>query len=634
VFIMSNVFFDLRGRTFARACAHAHLLHPTPAAFAAACLALSLGAQAQAAAPSVASEQVVVTANRWPQPLSTVLTDISVIDRTAIERTGAFNLAEVLARLPGIEFTRNGGAGGTTGVFIRGGESRHAAVYLDGVRIDSQATGGAFWEQIPLELIDRIEVLRGPAAAMYGSDAIAGVVQLFTRRGQNAFIPNASFTAGSDDTQQGQVGLSGTSGALDYALSASLGRSTGFNARTTTTANPDTDGWRRSSANARVGLQLQPQHRVDLALLSSRLRAQFDGFSPGVDDLNLYTLTTASATWLARWNDTSNTRVSVSQTESSLETQPSFYRTETTLRNFTLQHEQRVGAHAWVATLERREDELFNPATAFAGSLQGQRHQDGIGFSWHGNFGSHGIQAHVRHDQDSEFGGKSTGSLAWGWRFLPQWRLTASAATSFRAPTLYQRFSQYGTASLVPESGRNAEVGVSWAAAGTEASLRVWRNQVSNLINFGAPGPCVDSFGCYENVGRARLEGVTLSGKGKLGAVSWHGSLNWHDPRNTQTDKLLQRRARQLATVGADTSWAGWTWGAEVQAVGARFEDAANTQRMGGYGLLNLVASTPLLPGLMLQARVDNVADKAYELAQTYATAGRTAQLSLRWTLP
>jgi vitamin B12 transporter len=123
-----------------------------------------------------------------------------------------------------------------------------------------------------------------------------------------------------------------------------------------------------------------------------------------------------------------------------------------------------------------------------------------------------------------------------------------------------------------------------------------------------------------------------VDGRTRLAGVSLRGSLDWHDPRNQATDKLLARRARRLATLGADTDWAGWTLGAEVQAAGERFNDAANKERLGGYALFNLVAGRALMPGLELQARVDNLADKAYETARTYANPGRTLLVSLRWT--
>lgn len=609
---------------------HSPNASPSPAlrSCALAALALfSLAAEAQQAA-----EPVIVTANRVVQPLSSVLGDVSVVERSTIERSGASNVADVLARLPGIEFARNGGPGGTTSVFIRGGENRHIAVYLDGVRLDSQSTGGALWEQIPLDQIDRIEVLRGPAAAVYGSDAVGGVVQLFSKRGKKGLQPNASVSVGSYRTLQAQAGLSGGADGLDYALSGSHGRSDGFSARTNATSNPDDDGWRRSSISGRVGFQLAPQHRVDASLLATNLRAQYDG-SLKDDDLSYHTLRTGSLGWQGRWSDDSISRVQLSESRSTYETQPNYYRTETTLRNFLFQHEQRLGSQRLTIAAERREDELLNPATAFSGVLEGERAQNALSLGWLGDFGDHALQAHLRRDDDSEFGGKSTGSLAWGWRFAPQWRVTASAATSFRAPTLYQRFSEYGVGSLTPESGRNIELGLRWAAGGSELGLVGWRNKVSDLINFGAPGRCLSPFGCYENVGHAQYKGATLSGRTSVANVALHGSLDWHEPKNVETGKLLVRRAKRLATFGADTDLAGWTLGTEVQAAGVRFENAANTQRLGGYGLVNVYVGRKLMPGLTLEARIDNLGDKQYELARTYATAGRSGQITLRWAM-
>ncbi len=582
----------------------------------------------------VTLERVVVTANRTPQPLSTVLADISVIAREDIERSGVTGVADLLARQPGIEFTRNGGPGTSTSIFIRGSETRHTAVYIDGVRVDSQSVGGAVWEQIPLDLIDHIEVVRGPAAAVYGSDAVAGVVQLFTKRGSGPARPTASVTIGSYRTLQGQVGVSGSVDALNYSLSAAQGRSDGFDATKPGAFghNPDQDGWNRSSVQGRVGYQLSTEHRIDASMLASNLKSGYDG-SATTDDRNYLNLRTGNVAWQGKWNADATSRLQLGETRSTYETQPSLYRTETTLRDYTLQHDQRLGTNLVTATLERREDRLFNPATAFGAEFGGKRHQDAMGLGWRGDFGEHGLQAHVRRDQDSEFGGKSTGSLAWGWAFMPQWRVTASAATSFRVPTLYQRFSQYGVSSLVPESGRNVELGLRWATPRSEASLTAWRNQMTNLIAFGSPGPCLSTFGCYANVGRAQLEGATLAGRTQVADVTLRGSLDWHDPRNLGSDKVLQRRARRLATFGAETALAGWVLGTEVQAAGVRYEEAANTLVLGGYALVSVYLSKPLMQGLSIDARIDNLGDKQYELARNYSTAGRNGQVTLRWTL-
>lgn len=578
-------------------------------------------------------EPVFVTATRTPQPQAAVLGDVSVIEREEIESSGVVSIADLLVKLPGIQMSRNGGPGAATSLFVRGGESRHTAVYLDGARVDSQTTtGGAMWERIPIELVERIEVLRGPAAAVYGSDAIAGVVQIFTRRGRTGVHPFASVTLGSQRTRQAEAGISGVAGIVDYAISAANGRSDGFDA-TTAASNPDQDGWHRGSAQARVGLQITPRQRVEATLLNSHLRARYDGFTPGLDDTGRNTLTTGTLSWEGQWSENSTTRVSMGQTRSTYETQPDYYRTETTLRNLLLQQTQRVGANTFTASYERREDKLYNPATTWVPALEGERHQDGVALGWGAEYGKHSLQLQARRDEDSEFGGKTTGSAAWGWRFAPAWRATASAATSFRVPTLYQRFGPYGNPDLVPERGRNIEVGLRRGAGDNEVSLVAWRNRVSNLISYGAAGPCQDVWGCYENTDRARLDGLTLAGKTKLGVFALRGSLDWQNPRNAETGKQLARRARHYASAGASTRWAGWTFDADLQLSGKRWDDSANTKRLGAYTLVNLGVSRPLGRGLTLQARLDNALDKHYELANGYATAGRSWQATLRWAL-
>ena len=186
---------------------------------------------AQSPAASTLKE-VVVAATRVAQPLSDLVADVSIIDRAQIERSGASGFADLMARLPGVEFQRNGGPGTTTSVYLRGAETRFTAVFIDGVRIDSQATGGASWEAIPLGQIDRIEILRGPAAAVYGSDALGGAIQIFTRRGEGGFTPYVGLGFGTDNTRKAEAGFSGASGAFDYSLGLADDQSDGYNART------------------------------------------------------------------------------------------------------------------------------------------------------------------------------------------------------------------------------------------------------------------------------------------------------------------------------------------------------------------------------------------------------------------
>ena len=164
------------------------------------------------------SPPVVVTANRVAQPLTDVLADVTLIDEQQIQRSGAVNVADLLARQPGLELSRNGGPGTASSLFIRGADTRFTAVYIDGVRVDSQSTGGAPWEAIALGQVERIEIVRGPAAAVYGSDAVAGVVQIFTKKGEGGFSPYVGVGAGNRRTGKVEAGFSGKTGAVDYSL--------------------------------------------------------------------------------------------------------------------------------------------------------------------------------------------------------------------------------------------------------------------------------------------------------------------------------------------------------------------------------------------------------------------------------
>ena len=617
-----------------------------------ACLPLALvsafGGLAHAQEVSTLRE-TVVTANRTPQALSELVGDVSVVDSETIERSGATGVADLLARLPGIEISRSGGVGNTTSLYIRGAETRFTAVYLDGVRIDSQSTGGAGWEGIPLSQIDRIEVLRGPAAAVYGSDAVGGVIQLFTRRGEEGVLPYAGIAFGSKGLRRIEGGVSGKSGLFDYSFGVAHEESKGYNVQPVSKrnvvkdgfTNPDRDGYNSTSGNAKLGFQITPDQRVEATLLSSDIEAGYDVTVPYKTkppilfrgDVSSNTLRTAGLSWSAKWNDVYSTRVQVTDSQQAYKTQPSFYRTETRLRGYLFQNEFRFGAHLVTATLERREDALENAPTTTSKLLARDRSQDAISLGYGFVKGPHSLQLHVRHDKDSEFGGKTTGSAAYGYAITPSLRFTASAGTAFRVPTLYQRFSEYGLATLKPESSRNLELGLQYTEGATQMGIVAYANRVQNLIVFdGSARGCASSFGCYASTARARYQGVTLSGSHRIGDVTLRGSFDFQDPRDLATHNLLARRAQRHATMGADWRIAGWTLGAEVQTSSRRYDDAANSVKLGGYTVLNLSATTQITRDINLVARVDNVGNKDYQFARLYATAGRTAYVGLKWT--
>lgn len=612
----------LQARSCAPACAYSSIML-------AVCCAFSAGAYAQSsAATGVVMEETVVAATRSSQPLSDTLADVSIVDRETLDLSGAAALEDVLSRLPGVEMVRNGGPGSTTSVYLRGANNEFTAVYIDGIRVDMQSgSGGAPWEAMPLEAIERVEVLRGPAGAVYGSDAIGGVIQILTRKGEGPARPSVSVGVGSYGTRNGAANLSGGNGVADYALGVSYAEADGFSARTRPQDNPDDDGYRRKSARARVGLQLNADHRLEGTLLHSTSNVGYD--TSKADDRAINSLNAAGLSWSAQWSAHYRTKLSLGESRQEYETQPSPYQTKTLLRNYLWQNEWQAGIHRWSATLERREDQLTNASIT---PQQRQRHQNALALGWGMQSGAHTLQLSARHDDDSEFDGKTTGSAAYAYALTPQWRVHASTSTAFRVPTLYQRFSAYGDASLRPQDSRNAEIGVRWGQGSQQFSATAYRNRVNHLINYvSGPGACASAYGCYENVDKAVYEGITLAGAYKLGMVRWSGSLDFQNPRNETLDKQLARRAKRHAVLAADTLLAGWNLGAQMQAYSQRFDDAANRKTLGGYTLWNLYASRSLGRDLTLLARVDNLADKHYQLADTYGVAGRAFYVGLKW---
>lgn len=588
-----------------------------------------------AAFPSIAQTQlapVVVTATRVAQPITDVVADVTLIDRATIERSGAGGLADLLVRAPGIAMTRNGGPGATTSLYIRGAETRFTAVFVDGVRVDSQSTGGASWNALPLSQIDRIEIVRGPAAAIYGSDAIGGVIQIFTRKGEGGFSPTVEMGAGSHGTYKLAVGMSGGTDTVDYSLGLAREISTGFNAQPT--VNSDMDGYQSNSVSGRLGFKVNAAHRVEATFMRNELDAQYDGFTTGFDDHSLSRLQAVGLNWTARWSDAYSTRVSIGQGDERYQTKPSVYITDTSVTSYLFHNEYRMGVHVFSADLERREDKLNNASTT---PVVTNRSQDALALGYGLRLGAHTVQLNARHDQDSEFGAVSTGSAAYAYAVTPAWRVTASMGTAFRAPTLFQRFSSYGVATLTPETARNREIGLKYDAGSEKFGVVVYRNTVSDLITYvSGAGTCANGTGtyagCYGNTALAQYEGITFTASKHLGGVALSGSLDLQNPYDVTTGKQLARRAKQLATLAADTRISNWNVGAELQATGERFNNANNTQRLAGYALLNLHASTPLNREWSLLGRVDNLLDQKYETAQGYATAGQTFYVGLKWS--
>lgn len=589
------------------------------------------GAVSAQTADTPALPVTVVTANRVEQPLTDVLADLTVVDRETIERSGATGLAEVLSRVAGVEFMRQGGPANNTELFVRGGESRWVAVYVDGIRVDSQSgSGGAAFAAIPLRQIDRVEVLRGPASAVYGSDAMVGVVQVFTRRGDEAPGPRVSVGAGSDRTHQVDVSVAGGGAGVDYALSVSQSGSSGYHVRVEPNTNPDADGYLQKAFHGSWGWAFAPGQRLRLTALASHSDAQYDASTTVAgrvkDDHAVRRMQAAGLTWEADWSAFYKSTVTVSESQDRYETLSDGVSTslaDTRLRNLLWQNRFVQGAHQWTVSFEHRADALVNRGI----NLPMDRTQNGVAVGYGLRSGAHTLQLHARHDQDSEFGGRATSGVAYANDFADHWRASVSVGTAFRAPSLYQRFHPtFGNAALRPESTRSTEFTLRQAVGTSQWSLTAYRSSVDNLIYFD------QTLNRYLSTQSALLQGWVLQGQWQAWGWNWRGSLDLQDPRDLTNNRSLPRRAQQHGVLSADTAWQGWRVGSDWSVSAHRYNYSGVTvTRLPGYGKLDLHASKPLAPHWTLRLRLDNVGDRAYQTALGYALPGRTWLVALDW---
>lgn len=594
------------------------------------CLLVSAGL-AHAQTP-VRLKDTVVTATRVTQPLNEVVADVSVIDRADLDAWGVTTLTQALAHLPGVQTT---GFGDSGRVLIRGADSRMTALYIDGVRVDSQdgltLGGGAPWDLVPVSQIERIEVLRGPASAVYGSDAMGGVVHIFTRRAQQGVNPYVHLGVGSLNTRRAAAGLSGAQGGWTYALGLGYEDSDGYDTRPDLKHTPDREPSRQRTGSARVGYQLSATQNLELSTLTNQQDSRYVPWGGGTDYTARTDLATSALKWQAQWSGAYRSAVTLaSATVAKRDDAPNDYRTTT--QSLLWENTLRAAGGALTAALEHKRDAFDAQPTLWDPRFGGDRSQQALALGYGATLGAHSVQINVRSDQDSIFGQHQTGAAAYAFAVSPAWRATVSTGSAFRAPTLEQVFGPYGSAALQPETNQSTELGLRYGSAASSVKLVAYRNEISNMISSSASlATCSAGFFCYYNVGKASLQGVTLSGRQQLGALGLYASADYLDPKDEVTGKVLSLRARRTAVLGLDANWAGWQWGGQWRHVGERFDNAANTVLLGSYDLLDVSASRALSSDWRLHVRVNNATDQNYQEVGGYATPGRTLFVGLQW---
>jgi vitamin B12 transporter len=595
-----------------------------------AALALGVPAFSSHAAEDPADE-VVVTATRDAQRLGTTIQHTSVITAREIRASQAVDVPTLLRREAGLEFTQNGGIGRVGGLFIRGANPNQALILVDGVRINSATTGGTQIDQLLLDEIDRIEIVRGPGSALYGSDAIGGVVQIFTRRGQGVPAPNATIGFGNEGTQRYALGYGGNHGPWQFSVNGSYFRTDGFSSLVTTaspTANPDDDGYKNLSGSAMATYHFNERNRAGFSLYATEGRSDFDNaFAASPYDLQTGKSTVSSASVFTQnqltdiWTSRLSASQGVDQFRDQLNgQQTNFFRTQNQM--LTWQNGLAVAPGQNVTLGAETLAQRVNSTVAYT---RDSRTVNSAFGGYTGTFGRNTLQGNLRYDHYSDFGGKTTYLAGYGFEIVPGLRATASYSRGFRAPSFNELyFPNFGNPDLKPETATAIEGGLQYALGAQLFRLAVYRTDYDDLIG-GFP---------LQNVNNARVEGIELSYTGNLAGTDLKASVTFQDPKNQDTGEQLVRRAKEFGAFGANRTFGPFAIGGEVLASGPRYDTDVFTfqrVRVAGYAVVNLFARYNITRDLFVGLRVDNLFDKDYTLASGYNVQGTLALLSLNY---
>lgn len=576
--------------------------------------------------------EIVITADRKARTVDETLAPVTIITRQDIEKYQASNLAEVLQHAPGVSIMNQGGSGKLTSLFLRGTESDHVLVLIDGVKVGSVTDGRFAFEDIPPESIERIEVVRGPRSTLYGSEAIGGVIQIFTRKGGKGFQPEVKLSAGSHNTQKLSANLGGGDEQRWFNIGASTEKTDGYNACTGNSATfagcaveePDDDGYENQTFTLRAGRKLGENTKLDISALHSSGDNEFDGsaFSGNHND-KVQQVLSATLQTSPTANSHYTLRAGQSRDKLTNDKDGTFVSQYETRRNTaSLQTDlQLTEAQSVTAGVDYQDEKLLTSE-----SYQGtSRNTVGVFAQYQLERGTNSLQLAARHEDDEQFGGHNTGNIAFGHELANGMNVTASYGTAFKAPTFNELYNPWGgNPDLKPEKSASAELGIKGRFNHGEWAANAYHTDVDDLISIWP----------IDNIDQASISGLETTASLQLADWTTTTSLTLQNPRNkagTNDGNLLPRRAQQILQIDADRTFGRASAGASLHAEGKRYDDAANLNKLPGYATLDLRTSYALNKNWTLGGKLGNVFNKSYETAQYYQQDGRNVLVDLRY---
>ena len=614
-------------------------------------LAAALLAAAQLAQAATGTlDEVVVTATRSEQALKQTLSHTTVIAREDIEASQAADVPTLLRTLAGVEVYQSGGIGKQHSLFLRGSNSSHTLVLLDGVRIGSATAGTTQIDQLMLDQIERIEVVRGNVSSLYGSEGVGGVIQIFTRRGKGDPAFNGGIGAGTHNTRRATAGFGGELEGTAFNVQVSRYATDGVSAidpAAASNVNPDRDGYDNTSLSVNVRHAFSRDHSVSASLFDSdatdgRDNSGFFAIAADVHSSKAHIRKQAVAAenrlgedWLSRLQLSRG----VDDTRNFLNGVPDVMngaQFSTTSDLLSWQNTVAMGDDDVLTVgLEKLQQQVAS-STLYT---RNSRENDSLYAGYTGNYGPQQVQLNLRSDRYSDFGAANTWLLGYGYGVTEAWRVTASMATAFKAPTLNDLFypftdygggySYVGNPSLKPERASDTELGMHYAREDQRLDVVYFDNRIRDLIVINTlPASTMI------NLDEARSDGLELSYAGRFGATGIGVAATWQDPRDAKSGQSLLRRAKHFSTMTVTHDFGGLRVGGEWQHSGVRADIDINTYArtmLPAYDVLNLTARYEIGDRLELSARIDNLLDEGYMLAHGYNTPGRTLYVGLNY---
>ncbi|GAC99922.1 TonB-dependent receptor domain-containing protein [Agarivorans albus] len=579
---------------------------------------------------------MVVTANRMEQTEASVIAPLTVVSRSEIESSGAQDIIDVLSQQVGISVTRNGGKGHTESVFIRGTSSAQSLFLIDGVRINTATNGGAQLSLLPLEFVERIEILRGARASIYGADAVGGVINIITRPSFGSEYHGLKAAVGTQETVKLAARASGQlDDATQYNVIFSKDKSNGYDIRPQDNLDEDY-GYDTFGGLLSLDHEFNQAWRGRVFLLLNDSESEF---IQGGKALTKHKQTVYGAS-VNYAQDRINSEFALNSQQDQSDTAPADnfvdpqrYSTERVAANWLLGYQLN---QQWLLQggLDYQKDDISGTSLIYQ---QESRDNKAAHIGTRADYDQHTLEGSLRYDDNEHYGDHTTYNLGWAWQFQPSMRFNALHGTAFRAPTfndLYYPGSE--NPSLKAETSTNSELGLELNLLQSQWQLNVFRNDVDNLIAWGCVARCDNDYTgtpdtwplwTPDNVSDARIQGIEFQGEFSTAWVNHRVIVEFLDPKDRSTDKNLIRRPEEQVKYKADMYWQSLQVVVDFLWRGDSYEDAANTTTIDSHSIWDLSANYKFASGLRVDAKLRNVFDKQYSTVNDYQAQGRTFEL-------